>query len=171
MRGDRLLRLYPRAWRDRYGDEFLALLGDQRLPARSVVDVVAGALDARLARGRSLLAATRSDFEGGAAVLQTLREACQHPNPVSPRDARIGAAVMIGLTAFLTLIGVILDKVGFVPAGQFVILLGFFVAFQVSMLFTYLKEQPARVKAVLAGGPLLLVAIIIGTSMWVASLT
>jgi hypothetical protein len=171
MRGEHLLRLYPRAWRDRYGEEFLALLGHGRLSLRNVVDVMAGAVDARLVSGRSAFAAARSDFEGGAAVLQTLREACRRPNPVSPRDARIGAAVMIGLTAFLTLIGVILDRVGFVPAGQFVILMGFFVALQVSMLFTYLKEQPVRVKAVLAGGPLVLVAIIIGTSMWVSSLT
>jgi len=170
MRREHLLRLYPRAWRDRYGEEFLALLGDGRLSMRNVVDVMAGAVDARLVSGRSAFAAARSDLEGGAAVLQTLKEACRHPEPVDPRDARIGAAVMIGLTAFLTLIGVIVDKLGYVPAGQFFIYFGFFVALQASLLFTLFKRQPARVKAVLAGGPLVMVAIILGASMWVASL-
>ena len=44
----RLLALYPRAWRQRYGDEFLALLEAERPAARLVLDVVVGALDAWL---------------------------------------------------------------------------------------------------------------------------
>jgi len=50
---NRLLRLYPRWWRHRYGDEFAALLEDlssTRSRWRLVVDVAAGALDARLER-------------------------------------------------------------------------------------------------------------------------
>jgi hypothetical protein len=43
-----LLRLYPRAWRERYGDEFLALLEQEGLRPGVVVNVVAGALDAWL---------------------------------------------------------------------------------------------------------------------------
>ncbi len=43
-----LLRLYPRAWRDRYGDEFEALLDQRSLRLRDGVDIVHGALDARL---------------------------------------------------------------------------------------------------------------------------
>jgi hypothetical protein len=42
-----LLRLYPRAWRQRYGAEFAALLEQQPLTPLAVVDVVRGALDAR----------------------------------------------------------------------------------------------------------------------------
>jgi hypothetical protein len=46
-----LVRLYPRAWRQRYGPEFTALLEQQPLTPRSVLDVVRGALDAhRMAR-------------------------------------------------------------------------------------------------------------------------
>jgi hypothetical protein len=41
-----LVRLYPRAWRQRYGPEFTALLEQQPLTPRSVLDVVRGALDA-----------------------------------------------------------------------------------------------------------------------------
>jgi Rieske Fe-S protein len=42
-----LLRGYPAAWRARYGAEFLDLLAERRLRARDVLDVLAGALDAR----------------------------------------------------------------------------------------------------------------------------
>jgi hypothetical protein len=48
-----LLWLYPRSWRRRYGDEFAALLEDlsgTRSRWRVMVDVAAGALDARLER-------------------------------------------------------------------------------------------------------------------------
>jgi hypothetical protein len=44
----RLVRLYPQAWRDRYGAEFASLL-DQRPPGlRDVADTVRGAADAHL---------------------------------------------------------------------------------------------------------------------------
>ena len=44
----RLVRLYPQAWRERYGDEFAALL-EERPPTRSdVLDTLRGALDAHL---------------------------------------------------------------------------------------------------------------------------
>jgi hypothetical protein len=47
MRSDRLartlLRLYPRAWRERYGEELLALIDDAGLTWRIVADVIAGA--------------------------------------------------------------------------------------------------------------------------------
>ena len=43
-----LLRLYPRAWRARYGDELLALLADRPATPLDLLDLVRGALDARL---------------------------------------------------------------------------------------------------------------------------
>ena len=45
----RLLRLYPDAWRERYGDEFGALLEDYPLTPFALVDIVLGALDAHIA--------------------------------------------------------------------------------------------------------------------------
>lgn len=43
-----ILRLYPQAWRDRYGEEFEALLADRPPSARHRLDIVRGALDAHL---------------------------------------------------------------------------------------------------------------------------
>jgi hypothetical protein len=43
-----LLRLYPARWRQRYGDEFLALIDTQPLTSAVVLDIVRGAFDAWL---------------------------------------------------------------------------------------------------------------------------
>jgi hypothetical protein len=43
-----LLRLYPEGWRERYGDEFTALLEQCRLSPMTLFDVLLGALDARV---------------------------------------------------------------------------------------------------------------------------
>ncbi|MGH2455555.1 MAG: ubiquinol-cytochrome c reductase iron-sulfur subunit [Candidatus Limnocylindria bacterium] len=48
-----LLRCYPRAWRQRYGPEFLALLADRPPSAGDVLDILAGAGDARLHPARA----------------------------------------------------------------------------------------------------------------------
>jgi hypothetical protein len=43
-----LLRLYPRRWRDRYGEEFEQVLRSSRRDPRTALDVTRGALDAHL---------------------------------------------------------------------------------------------------------------------------
>lgn len=56
-----LIRLYPAVWRDRYGDEFEALLEERPIGPFDVADIILGAIDARLRlRGRrSVLTQTR----------------------------------------------------------------------------------------------------------------
>jgi hypothetical protein len=43
-----LVRLYPRAWRDRYGDEFEALLEDRQIGPRDLADMVWHAASERI---------------------------------------------------------------------------------------------------------------------------
>ena len=43
-----ILRLYPAAWRDRYRDELEDLLGQRRIGASDLADLLRGALDARM---------------------------------------------------------------------------------------------------------------------------
>jgi hypothetical protein len=50
MRARGLLRLYPSAWRLRYGEELEELLGEQRLTLPLAVDLLRGSLDAHLHR-------------------------------------------------------------------------------------------------------------------------
>ncbi len=44
----RLIALYPRTWRDRYEDEFLALLNERAPDPLDRLDIVRGAIDARI---------------------------------------------------------------------------------------------------------------------------
>ena len=44
----RLLRLYPRSWRDRYDDEVVAVLAEHHVTYWTALDLVLGALDAHL---------------------------------------------------------------------------------------------------------------------------
>lgn len=60
-----LLRLYPVVWRRRYGDEFAALLEAQPVTPRIVVDVLAGAIDARVVALRAV--------RGGQRMINKLR--------------------------------------------------------------------------------------------------
>lgn len=48
MSPQRLVRLYPAAWRHRYGEEFLAVLEARPLKLADIVDIAHGALDAHL---------------------------------------------------------------------------------------------------------------------------
>ncbi len=48
MSGSRYVALYPRAWRDRYGDELRLILERDRTGLRTALDLVRGALDAHL---------------------------------------------------------------------------------------------------------------------------
>jgi hypothetical protein len=43
-----LVRLYPRAWRERYEEEFVAMLEQRPMSLADALDVVLGALDAHL---------------------------------------------------------------------------------------------------------------------------
>lgn len=54
-----LIRLYPAVWRERYGDEFEAVLDERPIGPFDVADIVLGAIDARLRlRGRRAITTT-----------------------------------------------------------------------------------------------------------------
>ena len=99
-----LLRLYPREWRERYGPEVAAMLADEKRSLRLVVDLLAGAIDARLnpqtiTRGASMptplfrcapAAATRADLRksnltilGGTLLFSLLYIVARHQFPAA----------------------------------------------------------------------------------------
>lgn len=61
-----LLAMYPARWRDRYSEEFRAVLESRPLGPFDFADVLIGALDARLTRFRFAGAAT---FDGGPPMM------------------------------------------------------------------------------------------------------
>lgn len=63
-----LIHCYPARWRDRYGDEFEAVLGERPLGPFDVADILLGALDAQLRlRGRG------ADLAQGRGLSMSLR--------------------------------------------------------------------------------------------------
>lgn len=62
--GARLLRLYPASWRARYADEVLAVLEQARLDRRGRLDLIRGAIDARL-HGSGRVPAVAALIAGG----------------------------------------------------------------------------------------------------------
>jgi hypothetical protein len=98
-----LLRLYPAAWRARYGDEFDALLAERPLAPFDVADVLLGAVDAHVHR------------RAATAPASTHRKGLT----MTPRLG--GQAAVVG--GFLMLIGLPLTKDATFP-GAFVILAG-----------------------------------------------
>ena len=99
-----LIRLYPPAWRRRYGRELAELLAAQPMSFRTAVDLVAGAVDAWL-NPQSSTAVTATDAKGaGAMVPKMLKLRCAGYGPtVTAADSRKAAAVTIGGTLALAL--------------------------------------------------------------------
>ena len=96
-----LLRLYPRDWRDRYGGEMAAMLGDQPMTLRAATDLLAGAIDARFNSQWTRVNPT----EGATMSTRVLR--CT-PAGVSRADEWRSAAWMVGGSLVLTLVSLAL---------------------------------------------------------------
>lgn len=70
-----LIQLYPRAWRERYGDEFAALLEDCGVGPRTILDVLLGAFDAHIGQRASARAAAQAHnalVVGGKVTVGTM---------------------------------------------------------------------------------------------------
>jgi hypothetical protein len=87
-----LLRLYPRTWRARYGDEFLALIADTGLTWRAAIDVVGAA---SVERARVLIALWRGQA-GPEATLKTI-------GPANARELFVEAGALLTLIALTVL--------------------------------------------------------------------
>jgi hypothetical protein len=165
MKADSLLRLYPRAWRDRYADELLAMVGDRPLQLRQIIDLVSGAIDAHLSsdvRATTVSRRHAASIEGGSAVIETWKTVCLHDRRavVSKRDAWIGAGVMIACSIGLSAMGIAFDRAGFETFGEAVKAAAFPVSALLSMPFTFVKGQSWRAQCVLVGIPLAIVILL-----------
>jgi hypothetical protein len=89
-----LLRLYPRSWRDRYGDEVAALLDERRQGPLDALDLLLGALDAHLRGRRGRIWHVRQDRTGPARP---------RLHPIVPGRVRRGAAAYACVTSLVAL--------------------------------------------------------------------
>jgi hypothetical protein len=155
---ERLLLLYPRAWRERYGDEFLALLGEGPLSAREWVDVLRGAMDAWLSsEARPAASSGRLATNGGRTMKLKALMACERRAPQPTLyDAMAGTGVMIGVP----LLFLMARGLGWPDGGKAIAGLAVPVALVASMPFWLMKGVPAKVQAVIVGGTLTILAVI-----------
>lgn len=106
MRGPHLtwlLRLYPRAWRRRYADEFSDLLAAERPTPRLVLDLTLGALDAHLCpqvEGRRQKAEDRGQKVLSLGLWPSRQSFCPLPSALCLRSiiavALLVLAILVG---------------------------------------------------------------------------
>jgi len=134
MRRSSLIRLYPSRWRRRYGDEFEVLLDEERWTARLILDVLSGAVRARLepypAPTSEDRAMTARRLENAAAIGAVLL--------VLPALILLGSAAVRGLqpppyeparTA-----GALFDWFASIGAGQAILVIGPLLALVLGLL-------------------------------------
>lgn len=153
MTADRLIRLYPRPWRDRYGAEFLETIGPNALHVQQVIDIAMGAVDAWVsAEVRRSTTDPVVSNSGGRPMPAMLKTACRDSQVrYTTRDMLISAVVLVGVSVVLTLLGIAIDRSGRSLMGPALKNLAFPVAVLVSMPFGILKGQPWRAQAVVLG--------------------
>jgi hypothetical protein len=143
----RLVSLYPRRWRDRYGDEFTHVLREQRLTVRLAMDVIGGAVDARLQ---------------GAKMATTLLKRCSAGGPqMTADDAWRASGVMIG--ASLAFAGLYIWAKMNLADKEMVDAFGIMsypAALLVAMPFYYMKDHSRTAKVTIVGGCLAILAAI-----------
>ena len=158
-----LIRLYPRAWRQRYGDEMRELLASRKPSLRTFTDLVAGAIDARL-NPQLLPAASAATAEGGSTMVKAFRCA---PAGVTVRDQWHSAAWMVGGSFFLTAFGILLKmKIGPNALSDGLVYAAFPASLMLSSNGTYLKcySQSAR-RVISIGGAAAVILI-----FWIAAI-
>ncbi len=159
---ERLLRLYPRAWRERYGEEFLATVGHGALRLQQVIDIVSGAIDAWLSA--DVRRATRNrrlaPNQGEPTMLKSMMACGQTKMRFTTRDSLIGAGVLIAASLVFSLLGIAARRNGWPVTGEILMSLAFPGSLMLSMPFTFLKGQPWKAQVAIIGTTLaLLIAI------------
>ena len=162
-----LLKLYPRRWRQRYGREFTELMAGQRFSMATVVDVVAGAIDAWIYPQSST--AKTSGARGEATVMTgILKLRCAGAGaPVTPADNRKAAVLTVAGTLLLTLLWMWGLRV--YPDNPYLFSIGtvsFIPPYLLSMRYTTLKGRPDRVQAVFIASQILVVMAIMLGAAW-----
>lgn len=155
-----LLRLYPRAWRERYGEEFLEACGAAPLGAQQILDMIGGAIDARLSPQRHLAEASR--VAGGSVNTIVSRLKCRTPANYTTRDGVISAAFMVGASVALTGASVACRQAGWVYGADFFKAFAFPASVILSSHFTFLKGQPRTAQVLISGTTLVLIGLLSG---------
>jgi hypothetical protein len=156
-----LVRLYPRAWQARYGEEFVEMVGNNRLRVQQVVDIVSGAIDAWLSSDvRRATVATGGAREGGRVMSVHSLVCASSKARYTTRDALIGSIVMVLATLTFLVISIAARRTGFPASGEMLKGVAFPLSLLLSMPFWILKGQPWKAQVVIVGGTVGLLVVI-----------
>jgi hypothetical protein len=159
MKPETLLRLYPRAWRERYREEVLAMFGGAPLSLRQSIDLFAGAIDARFAapRPKGEQPVTTS------ATFVRLKRACHAPvSPTPIKDGVVGAGIMIVVALAFAATAMVLRSAGRPEVARSVSSIAFPATLVFWADYMYLRRQPGLVRLLITG---LSLAILLGSSL------
>lgn len=153
MTARRLLNLYPRAWRARYGEEFLETVGNGDLRLQQIVDIISSAVDAWLSADVRHATRPANAVAAGGSTMTVRAMICRTSNArYTTRDSLIGAAIMIVLAAIFALTGNTVAGGGWTVTGEMLKTLSFSVPFSLSMPFWLMKGQPWKAQVAIVGG-------------------
>jgi hypothetical protein len=156
-----LVRLYPHAWRVRYGDEMRELLSSQPFSLRTLVDLIAGAVDARLSP--QLAPVEPASATNGAHDMVKAFSCSSAGVPV--RDQWRSVAWMLGGSLGLTLVGIALQlRIGDNAFSEGLLYSAFPASLMLSSECTYLKRYSAPARSVISIGG----AVVVILTMWAA---
>jgi hypothetical protein len=162
-----LVKLYPPAWRRRYGQELAELLATQPASLGTTIDLIAGAIDAWISPQSS----TSEPSGGGTMLAKALQLGCiGHGPKITHADVWKSVAVTLGGTLALTSAWVwvnrrydhnpnidpYIDALGF---------MAYLIPILLSLRYTSLKGRSTRVQAVFMLG---MTAILLSISLFTA---
>ena len=99
-----LVKLYPPAWRRRYGRELTQLIATQPMSVTTAIDLVAGAIDAWMRPQSSAAVSVTSGTEGATMLAKMMQLRCAGHGPtVTSADVWKSLMVTLGGTVVLTL--------------------------------------------------------------------
>ncbi len=105
-----LVKLYPATWQARYGEEFTEVLSAQRLSMGLLLDVIGGAVDARL--HPQVRSEARENSKGEDSMTNAMIRRCSAGGPkLSPRDQKIASMAMVVSSLVLAGVYLVLTKI------------------------------------------------------------
>jgi hypothetical protein len=137
-----LIRLYPLRWRDRYGEEFAAVLNEQRLSVGLVLDVLGGAVDAHL-HPQNRTGPTNEE-NGGDAMTNEMLKRCAVGGPrLSKREQTFASVFMIASALVMAGVYILLRKLYHgIPAVEAVGYASFPAIYLIYAHLAYLRKRP-----------------------------
>jgi hypothetical protein len=168
-----LIKLYPPAWRRRYGRELAELIASQPASFGMAIDLVAAAIDAWLypqsSTSTSTAAATSHAKGAGTMISRAMQLKCAGSGPnITKADNLKAAALVIGGTLVTTLTYLwITARYGRGPYSETLFFMSWLIFFIFSQHFTTLKGRRPLVQAVVIGGQTAVIVAIALLAAWI----